>query len=88
METFVLHKDLNKKYLESCIYQLLYTITQVCVKRRNVHLCLKIKFIFTQHGTPDHKIVRSSLASFPNSLLAAEEPDKVGHLILILMARG
>ena len=41
METFAQHKDLNKKYLESCIYQLLYTITQVCVKRRNVHLCLK-----------------------------------------------
>ena len=85
MGTFVQHEDFNKEICGISFN------TQVYVKIRNFHLSLKIKFIFTQHGTPDHKIVRSSLARFPNPHLplAAEEPepDKVGHLILILMAQ-
>ena len=79
MGTFVQRKDLNKEICGISFN------TQVYVKRRNFHLSLKIKFIFTQHGTPDHKLVRSPLVRFPNPLLAAEEPDQIGHLILILI---
>ena len=64
--TFVQRKDLNK---EICGISFNTLSPKSYVKRRNFHLSLKIKFIFTQHGTPDHKIVRSSLVRFPNPQL-------------------